>query len=280
MDRVAQLCVPPPFWVELTGPHGILPRGRVPALHGLSTGDLDVCLIRNRWRRRHRIRAQGKHVRIVSINIGQPAVIVRGGRQYTSSINRRPVEGSVGLTRSGLIGDQVSDGLVHGGADQAVCCYPHEHYPYWEAKLETPLVVPSFGENLTTDGLFEDQICIGDALRIGQAVVEVSQPRLPCWKLADKHSEPELVRWINETGYSGFYVRVLDPGHIGVASELSLLDRPHEGLTVQQVLQAAVGPAPQREMLERLASAAALSAVWRARMAKKLAALEDPSSRD
>ena len=218
-------------------------------------------------------------MRIVSINIGRPAVIVRGGRQYTSSINRRPIEGFVGLTKSGLVGDRPADGLDHGGVDQAVCCYPHEHYPYWERRLGTSLPIPSFGENLTVGGLLEDQICIGDALRIGQAVVEVSQPRSPCWKLADKHSEPDLIRWIKETGYSGFFFRVLEPGHISAMNEFSVVDRSHDGLTVRQALQTAVAKAPRRESLERLVNAAALSAAWRTRMAKKLAALEDPGSR-
>ena len=214
-------------------------------------------------------------MRIVSVNIGQPAVIIRGGRQYTSSINRRPIEGSVGLTKSGLVGDQVADGLVHGGPDQAVCCYSYEHYPYWEERLETPLMVPSFGENLTTTGMLEDQICIGDTFRVGRAVVQVSQPRLPCWKLADKHTEPELVRWIHETGYSGFYVRVLEPGHIRTADDLSRLDQAHAGLTVRLTLQTAVASTPRFEVLEQLARATALSAAWRTRMANRLAALEN-----
>lgn len=214
-------------------------------------------------------------MRIVSVNIGQPAVIVRGGRQYASSINRQPVLGSVGLTRSGLVGDRPADGLHHGGPDRAVCCYPHEHYVYWEQRLGAALTVPSFGENLTTDGLLEDQVCIGDTFRIGRAVLQISQPRQPCWKLADKHSEPELGRWINETGYSGFHFRVLVPGRISMNDDVHLVDRPHGNLTVLLAFQTMLAQTPPRELLDRFANLPALSAPWRARMAKKLATLEN-----
>ena len=113
-----------------------------------------------------------KLMRIISLNIGRPQLHLRDGRPYSTAIDRRPVEGPLELTESGLVDDRVSDSKSHGGPDKALCCYPHEHYAAWRALLASPLTVPSFGENLTTEGLLEDAICIGDTLAIGSAVLQ------------------------------------------------------------------------------------------------------------
>jgi MOSC domain-containing protein YiiM len=177
-------------------------------------------------------------MRLACVSVGRPHVIMRGGRQYSSAINRRPVEGPIELTTAGLVGDRVSDLKYHGSPDQAVCCYPLEHYDYWRTKLGAAMPVPSFGENFTTEGLLETAVCVGDVYRIGGAVVQVSRPREPCFKLANKHGQPSLPRWIRETGYTGFYCRVLEPGVIQSGDAITLLDRPHPTQTIAAAMAA------------------------------------------
>ncbi len=210
-------------------------------------------------------------MRVVAVSVGQPAIIVRGGRQYSSSINRQAITETVELSETGIVGDRVADSENHGGRDRALCCYPHEHYALWEQRLATDLPIPSFGENLTTTGLLEDQVCLGDKLRIASAVVEVSQPRRPCWRLADKHREPELPQWITSTGYTGFHVRVLDNGRVSSADALALLDRPYPDLTVLLATRTLFADDPDRDLLIRFAELPVLSGAWRRQMARRLA---------
>ena len=209
-------------------------------------------------------------MRIVSLNIGQPVVLVRHGRQYSTAMNRKPAGGSVLLTRTGFQGDRVSDLRVHGGPDKAACCYPHEHYPYWSERLGKQLAVPSFGENLTTGGLLEGDVCIGDVYRIGGATVQVSQPRQPCAKIALKHDEPELPRWFNRTAYTGFYFRVLEEGELGAADVFERVERPNPEITVEWATRVRLEKSPPLDHLKRLASTPELSASWRAALVERL----------
>ena len=118
---------------------------------------------------------------LISLNVGQPQLVLRGGRRYSTAINKQPVDGSLNLENTGLEGDRQADAANHGGSDKAVCCYPHEHYEYFASRLEVAsLAIPSFGENFTTSGLLEDQVCIGDTFEVGDAVVQISQRRDPC----------------------------------------------------------------------------------------------------
>lgn len=151
-------------------------------------------------------------MRVVSLNVGRPQIVLSGGQQYSTSINRRPVQEPIEATPLGFVGDRVSNDKVHGGPDKAICCYPHEHYSHWSGILGRALEVPSFGENLTTLGMLECDVCIGDVFRVGGAEVQVSQPRLPCSKLAMKLAEQRIIRWIIENQFSGFYFRVLRAG--------------------------------------------------------------------
>ncbi|GMV98480.1 MAG: MOSC domain-containing protein [Phycisphaerae bacterium] len=209
-------------------------------------------------------------MRILSVNVGRPALVAKGDRTYSTAMNRRPAEGSVWLAELGFEGDRVADAENHGGPDRAVCCYAHEHYPHFSAKLGVELPVPSFGENLTTRELLESEVCIGDLYALGGAVVQVSQPRQPCWKLADKHGEPRLPQWIVEAAFTGFYLRVVRPGPVEAGVEARLLDRPHPGLSVALTARSVLSAAGRREDLARLAELPELSAGWRSRAAKRL----------
>jgi MOSC domain-containing protein YiiM len=209
-------------------------------------------------------------MRVVSINVGRPRIAVHEARRYSTAIAKRPVAGPVNLTITGFEGDRVSDGENHGGPDQAVCCYPQEHYEYWRGRLAGDLAAPAFGENLTTAGLLETQVCIGDTYRFGSAVVQVSQPRQPCWKLAAKHRAPDLPRWINRIGYTGFYLRVLEPGLVSAADEFTLLEHPHPDVTVALTSRTRLTRAPDRETLTLLAALPELSASWRKAFRERL----------
>src|ERR1051325_11063003 len=106
-------------------------------------------------------------MRVVSLNIGRPQLRLKEGRPYSTAINRRPVDGPVELTATGFVDDRVSDSKNHGGPDKAVCCYPVEHYAYWRERLAAEMPLPSFGENFTTEGLLEEDVCIGDTFDVG-----------------------------------------------------------------------------------------------------------------
>lgn len=133
---------------------------------------------------------------LVSLNVGRPQIVLRDGRQYSTAINRHRATSRVALGPEGLDGDRVADRNVHGGPDKAVCCYSREHYPYFSELLGHELAVPAFGENFTTAGLLESEVCVGDTYRVGSAVVQITQPRQPCFKLANKHRQPQIIEWI------------------------------------------------------------------------------------
>ncbi len=207
---------------------------------------------------------------IVSINVGRPQIIVRRDRRLSSAIGRRPVDGPINLTADGLAGDRVSDQSVHGGPDKAVCCYPAEHYDYWRNELGLDMPLPSFGENLTISGLPECEACIGDSFRAGDAVLQISQPRQPCAKLAMFIGRPDMPRLVTAKGYSGYYVRVLRPGRIAPGDELRLSDRPHPDFTVARTNRLRLEPTSDPDGAAALSSIAELSQSWRDHFAERL----------
>jgi MOSC domain-containing protein YiiM len=213
-------------------------------------------------------------MRIVSVNVGRPRIVVRAGQPYSSAIDREPAAGVVELTAEGLAGDRCGDTSVHGGPEQALCVYPYEHYAFFVERLRRDLPAPSFGENLTTTGLLKSDVCIGDIFRVGRALVQVSQPRQPCQKLAHKLGDPQIIDWIRQTGYCGFYLRVREMAPISADGEVALEERPHPGCSVAWAARTATFADMPAEELRRLASLPALSARWQANVQKKLAALE------
>jgi MOSC domain-containing protein YiiM len=170
----------------------------------------------------------GESGSIVSVQIGRIAPL--GRRRVPSGFLKQPVSGPVMAGELGLAGDQQADLRVHGGPDKAVYCYPSEHYEKWRklAPSSTLLLVPGgFGENLTTQGLEEDHVCIGDVFRAGGAVVQVTQPRQPCFKLALRFDDKQMVRAMVRSGLSGWYLRVLAPGPVEAGAPIRLIERPN-----------------------------------------------------
>lgn len=219
-------------------------------------------------------------MRVHSLNIGRPQLLVRRNTQFSTSINRRSVDRPVELNETGFDGDRVSDLKVHGGPDKAACCYPHEHYAYWTDALGVEMRVPSFGENLTTVGLLESAVCVGDTLRVGRATVQVSQPRQPCGKMALKHDRPDLPQLVNAVAFTGFYVRVIELGQVAPNDEFELLERPHDDLTIERLTRTMLNKPTDGALLARLASLPELAASWRERFQKKYGTLNSSDAQN
>jgi MOSC domain-containing protein YiiM/ketosteroid isomerase-like protein len=174
---------------------------------------------------------------IVSVQVGRVAPLGPAG--VPSGFVKRPVSGTVAVTPLGLLGDEQADLRIHGGPEKAVYLYPEEHYERWRALFPehaAALVPGGFGENLTTRGLDEATICIGDVLIVGTARLQVTQPRQPCFKLGLRFDDPRLARAMISHGLSGWYARVLDPGTVEANAPIRLFDRPNPEWPVARLL--------------------------------------------
>jgi MOSC domain-containing protein YiiM len=159
-------------------------------------------------------------------------------REVRTAIFKLPVSGPVRVRRLNIDGDEQGDLSVHGGIDKAVYCYASEHYPAWQQELGVELPNGTFGENLTVSGLLEPDLHIGDTLQVGDAVLQVSQPRFPCYKLGIKLGDQRLVKRFQDSGRSGFYCRVLQEGLIEPGQPITLLDRDPSHPTIAEIFAA------------------------------------------
>ena len=159
---------------------------------------------------------------IESLNIGLPKQERFYGRELLTGICKVPVSGPLLLKRLGFEGDGVGDLNHHGGPDKAVCVYSTDHYPYWQETMGMKLPVAAFGENLSVANLREEDICIGDIFELGTALVQVSQPRQPCKTLAARYGRDDMIRLVVDSGYTGFYLRVLGEGQVEKGNMLIL----------------------------------------------------------
>ncbi|RKN82123.1 MOSC domain-containing protein [Paenibacillus ginsengarvi] len=220
----------------------------------------------------------GLNIDIVSLNVGKPQTYVFQGKEVPTGIFKNPApEGPVPLSAYNFAGDGQADLVHHGGLDKAVCVYSYEHYPYWEKQLGRKLAYGAFGENLTVRGLTEDAVCIGDIYAIGEVRLQVTQPRQPCFKLAKKYDVPDLPLLVQQTGYTGFYFRVLTPGLFDRTRPMRLERRHPAGLTVEYANTIKHHDKENREGIEALLAVEELSGNWRASFIKRIAGNE-PSS--
>ncbi len=208
------------------------------------------------------------------------------GRPGTlSGIAKRPVNGRVTLTPDGVGGDEQGDRVHHGGPDKAVHHYAWEHYAAWRADLApAPAVLGAagaFGENLSSVGLMEDAVCVGDFVRIGTATLQVSQARQPCWKLNHRFDQPDMARRVQSTGRTGWYYRVIEAGGAGAGDAITLLDRPWPDWPLTRLLRAFYGDMLDHEALAGIAALAPLAESWRllARRRLETGQVEDWSRR-
>jgi MOSC domain-containing protein YiiM len=159
--------------------------------------------------------------RVLSVNLATERSVRYRGREVRTGIYKEPAAGRVRLRTLGLEGDFQADPSVHGGPEKAVYVYPSEHYPYFRDLLSRPDLAPGFfGENLTTEGLLEDEVRVGDVFRVGTAVMQVTTPRSPCSKLGAKAGSPAFVETFLNSRRLGFYLSVVEEGEVGAGDEI------------------------------------------------------------
>lgn len=201
---------------------------------------------------------------VVSINVGRPREVLWRGIPVQTSIFKDPVDASVMIRRLNLDGDQQSDLTVHGGRDKAVYGYAAEHYEYWRQQLPAvSFVLGHFGENLTTQGLSEDTLCIGDQLQVGSAVLTVTQPRLPCYKLTIRFDREDMIKRFLISRRSGFYFSVAHEGEVYPQASIEFVHRDPNQLTVAELNQLYLGKQADPKTLDRALKVDALPLSWK-----------------
>jgi MOSC domain-containing protein YiiM len=208
-------------------------------------------------------------VKVVWLNVGLPRAQHYGREVVWTAGAKRPVPNAVPRFHA-FEGDGQADRLNHGGVDKAVCVYPFDHYAHWRKLFGRTLEPASFSENLTVSGAVENEVCIGDVFRTGKAVVQVSQPRTPCGKLAGKNGQRLLARWVAQTGYTGFYMRVLSEGPVSIGDAFELVERHPDRISITAVNDLVFGRSEDERLIERLANLPEFGADGRALFAERL----------
>lgn len=190
-----------------------------------------------------------------------------------SAIGKLPVTSPVEISPFGLAGDEQADLINHGGLDKAIHHYPADHYPFWNEALDGhPLLASAgaFGENISTLGLTESEVCIGDRFRLGTALVEISQGRQPCWKLGHRFGIAAVTARVVATRRSGWYYRVLEPGKVAAGDRLSHIDRPLPQWSVERTFGLLIAGDHKRDpaAVRALAALDVLAKSWRKRAAQ------------
>jgi len=203
-------------------------------------------------------------MRVVSVNVGLPQETTWQGKPVTTSIFKEPVAGPVRVEGVNLAGDAQADLSVHGGPDKAVYAYRAEHYPAWRDELERELPWGMFGENLTVEGLPpEDELHVGDRLRIGTAELVVSQPRLPCFKLGLRFGDAQMVKRFQAAGRWGFYLRIEQPGVVEAGDPIEFRSHHPGRLSVAEIARLGTSARDDVEGLRRALAVDALTDDWR-----------------
>ncbi|SFB15368.1 MOSC domain-containing protein YiiM [Cohnella sp. OV330] len=212
---------------------------------------------------------------LLSVNVGAAREAQFKGKPAKSGIYKERALSAVTVHREGLSGDEQADNVNHGGPDKAVCAYPYRHYAFWEESLGRSLEFGAFGENFTIDEIEESEVCVGDIFRIGEVKLQISQPRVPCWKLAMKWGADDLPARVRDTGKTGFYFRVLSPGAVE-PGELVLVSRDPAGVTVEEANAVMHRGKENREGMLRLLAVDALADSWRETLTARLSRLAQP----
>ena len=197
---------------------------------------------------------------VLSVNVGRPRPVDYGGERVLTSIWKYPVEGRVAVRGINLAGDEQSDRSVHGGVDKAVYAYSREDYEWWESEIYRPLDAGTFGENLTVTGVDPSTAVIGERWRIGSTVLEVSEPRFPCFKLGIRMGDPRFLRRFAQAMRPGTYLRIISEGKLGAGDAIEVAERPLHGVTIAQFAEAFLS---DRTKLAGLLAADQLSEDWR-----------------
>jgi MOSC domain-containing protein YiiM len=207
---------------------------------------------------------------ILALQVGRARA--RWDGKPPSAIAKSPVSGALELGLEGFPSDEQADRTVHGGPEKAVHHYPAGHYAWWRSRFpghEQALAPGSFGENIVADGLDEESVCLGDRIRLGEALVEICQGRQPCWKLVAHTGIAAMAIEMQKSGRTGWYYRVIEPGMVAPGDEIALQERPLPDWPLARIIAARFNPRLDPKLAAEIAGLAPLSRSWRASFVKK-----------
>jgi MOSC domain-containing protein YiiM len=221
--------------------------------------------------------------RLVAICVGTPTDYgIEGAedpfdRRWRTSFYKAPVSGPRWLSTTSVDGDSQADTKAHGGPEKAVLAYSMDHYPHWNDEYpDLDLGHGAFAENLDIQGLSEATVCLGDTWQIGEAILQINQARMPCWKISRRWRTHGMSRRVQETGRTGWYHRVLQAGEIEAGMNVVLIDRPHEQWTIERCNRVMHELKRDREQSAELAELPELAESWRRVLAKRATTGENP----
>ena len=210
-------------------------------------------------------------MRLLSLNVGLPRQVRFQGELVTTGIFKKPVQGSVRLRNLNLEGDKQADLKVHGGVDKAVYAYAGEHYDYWRQELpEMSLPWGMFGENFTTEGMFEESVNIGDQFKVGTANLIATQPRMPCYKLGVKFGSMDMIKRFLASGLTGVYFKVTKEGELEQGDEIKLIKKDENSVTVKDIVRIYTIDKDDIQTIERAIKIKDLPNGWRYHFIKQL----------
>jgi len=210
-------------------------------------------------------------LRLLSLNVGLPRQVRFQGELVTTGIFKKPVQGSVRLRKLNLEGDKQADLKVHGGVDKAVYAYAGEHYDYWRQELpDMSLPWGMFGENFTTEGMFEESVNIGDQFKVGTANLIATQPRMPCYKLGVKFGNMDMIKRFLASGLTGVYFKVMKEGELEQGDEIKLIKKDENSVTIKDIVRIYTIDKDDIQTIERAIKIKDLPNGWRYHFIKQL----------
>lgn len=213
-------------------------------------------------------------IKLVHFATGKPKTLkLNGGKDMVSGIAKEKTAKAF-LTWDGFAGDGVADTRHHGGQDRAVCIYPHEHYAYWEREFGVALPASAFGENLTVTGMAERDVHIGDVYRVGEALIQITQSRIPCSTISRRLGIPEILPRIIETGFTGYLCKVIEEGTVTQDSDISCVSVHPARVTILESNDVYFRKYTNRPVVERVLSVEELAGKWREGLEKRAGLLK------
>ncbi len=198
--------------------------------------------------------------KVLSVNVGTPREFEYAGRAVRSAIWKSPVAGRVAARGVNLAGDDQADRKAHGGYDKAVYAYAVEDARWWQERIGRPFAHAEFGENLTTEGIEVNEALVGERWSVGTAILEVSEPRIPCWRLGVRMNDDQFLRAFTEALRPGVYLRIVAEGDVGAGDEIRVIEKPGTDLTVRDVFRIYTR---DRHEAGRLLAVAQMSDAWK-----------------